>query len=254
MIKESGFAPVQNLQAATLLPAAHVKSFGSTLVVAPHPDDETLGCGGTIALLRQFRIEVSVLVISDGTMSHPNSKSFPASRLRILRENETLEGVGLLGVTAENVKFLRLKDSKVPVRNAPDFDDAVKLSQNYLKQVNPNTVLIPWRRDPHPDHRATTEILRAAIEAFPRPPRIIEYLVWTWERAVPEDLPCSEEASAYKINIEAVLHQKQRAINCYRSQVSNLIDDDPEGFWLSPQVLEHFKQPSELFLEEINDR
>ncbi|MHC5832664.1 MAG: PIG-L deacetylase family protein, partial [Nostoc sp.] len=41
------------------------------LIVAPHPDDETLGCGGAIALLRSLNCHVQVLVISDGTLSHP---------------------------------------------------------------------------------------------------------------------------------------------------------------------------------------
>ena len=57
--------------------AEFVKTFGKTLIVAPHPDDESLGCGGAIALLRKFNLEVSILVLSDGTLSHPNSLKFP---------------------------------------------------------------------------------------------------------------------------------------------------------------------------------
>ena len=56
--------------------AETVIDWGKTLVVAPHPDDESLGCGGAIVLLRKFGNEVTVLTVSDGALSHPNSKKF----------------------------------------------------------------------------------------------------------------------------------------------------------------------------------
>ena len=74
--------------ALPLVPAETVRAWGKTLVVAPHPDDESLGCGGAIALLSGFGCPVHVLFISDGTGSHPNSRKFPPPALRALRESE----------------------------------------------------------------------------------------------------------------------------------------------------------------------
>ncbi|MFZ1431665.1 MAG: PIG-L family deacetylase [Geminicoccaceae bacterium] len=70
------------------------------VVVAPHPDDESLGCGGLIAACCAHGIEVRLLVLSDGTGSHPNSRRYPADRLRDLREAELEQATSILGLPA----------------------------------------------------------------------------------------------------------------------------------------------------------
>jgi LmbE family N-acetylglucosaminyl deacetylase len=87
------------------------------LIVAPHPDDETLGCGGAIALLRSIGCDVRVLVVSDGTLSHPNSQKYPPLALRELRESETISALAVLGVDATTINFLRLPDGGVGAQN-----------------------------------------------------------------------------------------------------------------------------------------
>ena len=95
------------------LPFRSFTSHDPVLVVAPRPDDETLGCGGAIALLRSRRCQVSVLVISDGTMSHPRSRKYPPSVLQQLRQKETLDALKILGVDPTTVTFLRLPDGTI---------------------------------------------------------------------------------------------------------------------------------------------
>ena len=84
------------------------------VVVAPHPDDESLGCGGLIAAATTDGIPVRIVVVSDGAGSHPNSVSYPPARLRHLRESETLTAAAELGVAADAVAFLGLPDRYVP--------------------------------------------------------------------------------------------------------------------------------------------
>ena len=60
---------------------ATIAGSGPILVLAPHPDDESLGCGGLIAQACAAGIEVHVAILTDGSMSHPNSAAFPAQRL-----------------------------------------------------------------------------------------------------------------------------------------------------------------------------
>ena len=241
---------IRDLPHSVLSPPETVKAWGQTLVVAPHPDDESLGCGGAIALLCRFDLPPTVLFISDGTGSHPQSKRYPALELRALREAESREALARLGTSS--AIYMRLKDGAVPRQGADGFAEAVAGCALQLSSLRPETVLLPWRRDPHPDHRATSEIVRAAVSGLDVRPRLLEYPIWAWERADSDDVPRPGEACAFRLDIAAVAHAKQQAIAAHRSQVTHLIDDDPEGFWLSPEVLAHFAKPWEIYLEAIS--
>lgn len=226
---------------------------GNALVIAPHPDDESLGCGGTIALLRERGFAVHVLFVSDGTMSHPNSPTYPADRLRQLRESEAIDALRVLNVPPENATFMRLKDRQVPNSDSPAFADDAAFFHKLLVALNPATVLVPWRRDPHPDHRASWRLLQAAMAELPTRPRVFEYLIWLWELGNEADMPGRDEVMVWSVPIASVMDQRNRAIAAHRSQVTRLIDDDPTAFYLSPELLTHFDAPRELFLEERTD-
>jgi LmbE family N-acetylglucosaminyl deacetylase len=220
------------------------------LVVAPHPDDETLGCGGAIALLRQLGLIVRVLVISDGTQSHPRSVKYPAHKLRTLRESETRSAMNLLGVDSQ-VTFLQLPDGAIPTDEKPEFDRALEQCGDYLKTVMPAIVFVPWRDDPHPDHRATWHLINGTLSQCRLFPRVIEYPVWDWDAAQRRTYEGSPMI-AWRLDISKVVERKQEAIAAYRSQTTNLIDDDPLGFRLTPQMLANFAQPWELYIEPRN--
>ncbi len=228
------------------------KELGSTLIVAPHPDDETLGCGGAIALLQSFGNPVQVLVMSDGTASHPNSFKYPEQKLRSLRQQETLSALRSLGVELSAVAFLGLKDGAVPTPEQTGFEQAVACCRTYLSRFKPATIILPWRRDPHADHRASWRIIQKAMNDLPISPRILEYPIWSWEQAETDDIPAPQAVKAWRLNISTVLSQKQNAIAYYRSQTTDLIDDDPDGFRLTPEVLAHFSRHWEVYLEVGN--
>ena len=245
---QNPFADLSKIETAR---AETVLDWGKTLIVAPHPDDESLGCGGAIALLRKYEREVVVLTMSDGTLSHPNSKKYPPEKLRELRESEMCAALEILGVSADKVKFLRFKDRSVPNENATDFAAAVETVKEFLIEIQPNTIIVPWRRDPHPDHRATRQIFGAANAFFDGKFRLIEYPIWLWEMADAADLPQANEVKIRRLAIDEVVERKQKAIYAHRSQTTDLIDDDPHGFRLSPEVLAHFAAPFEIYLESI---
>ena len=242
--------PVFDFQTLPLRPVDYAATLGPTVVIAPHPDDESLGCGGLLALLRQANVPVWCVLVSDGTMSHPNSTKFPAAARQALRETELRLALTELGVDSQQLQTLNLPDACVPYPDSLAGAAAVQQLHDFLRQTGPTTILCPWRRDPHPDHRATSALVRAVLAMLPEPPRLLEYVVWAWERAAPDDLPQPGEATGWRLDISTVLPQKQRAVAAYRSQLTpGIIDDDPAGFLLSAEMLAHFAQPFEAYIE-----
>ncbi len=231
-------------------PARFAATLGATVVVIPHPDDEALGCGGLLALLRRAGHAVQAVLVSDGTMSHPASREFGPAARRAVRETELRLALSVLGVEDESLLTLGLPDSRVPSAG-PVFDQAAEQLHTLLATQKSATILVPWRRDPHPDHRATSRLVEAALVGLPAPPRRLEYVVWAWQRAAPDDLPRPEDGVAgFRLNIKPELARKQRAIAAHRSQVApGVFLDDPAGFLLSPEMLAHFEVPYEVYLE-----
>lgn len=222
------------------------------VIVAPHPDDETLGCGGAIALLCQQGCDVSVLVVSDGTLSHPHSRKYPAPALRLLREQETLKALAILGVDQDAITFLQLKDGSLPFPTSLNFQTAKALCQNYLKKARPDVIFLPWREDPHSDHRATWKLIQAALRDLEMTIiKCIEYPIWDWDIRQQKQTSFRRKISGWRLDITTVLEQKHQAIAAYRSQLGQVIDDDPNGFCLAPEMLVNFRRPWEVYFEEI---
>lgn len=234
-----------------LLSPSTVGFLGPTLVVAPHPDDETLACGGLLALLAREGIPAEVVVVTDGSRSHPNSPSFPAARLKALREEESREALSVIGSPA-HARFLNFVDCGLPTAGSPGFDEAVELIRQTVSELNPDTILVPWRGDPHCDHQATCQLFQAATRNWPRPLRWIEYPVWAWTEPLAPEAPFSNTHRAWRLDISPVLAAKKAAIGCHRSQLGTVITDDPAGFTLKPEVLTFFQRPWELLLEPIH--
>lgn len=229
-------------------------ALGTVLVVAPHADDESLGCGGLIALLCDVGQTVWIVLVSDGARSHPGSLRYDAAARRDLREAELRDAASCLGVPAARVLTMRLSDGALPGPGHADFESAADSLRAIAETTGCETLLAPWRRDPHCDHRATSALARRALEcmiapASGTPPRLLEYLVWVTERAAPGDLPAAGEAKVWRVDIRAVQDRKRAAISAHRSQAGLVITDDPHGFTLSPGMRERAAAPDEYYFE-----
>ena len=217
---------------------------GGLLVVAPHPDDESLGCGGAIALACRSGRRVAVVVVSDGAGSHPNSRAYPPQRLAALRRDETREALARLGLAPEAVSFLDLPDRAVPSSSTA----AVTAISAAAERVAAGAIFVTSPLDPHCDHRAAHALARQAAADTGR----ALYVYPIWSRTLPGDAMLDIEAPAgFRLAVADVLASKRQAIAAHRSQVSGLIPDDPTGFRLLPEMIARFLQPFEPFVRVV---
>jgi LmbE family N-acetylglucosaminyl deacetylase len=216
----------------------------TTMILAPHPDDESLACGGLIAESCARARPPIVVIMTDGTGSHPSSISYPPTRLRDLREREAASAVGRLGLLPERLCFLRLRDSHMP-KTGRLYGSAIKQLTRLFHSCHCGTILAPWRYDPHCDHQATQEMARviaAKVNA-----KLLSYPVWGWLLPAGADIT-DENIAVWRLDIRSHLTAKLHAIKSYQSQYSDLIKDDPNGFTLPADLLSVFEQPFETFL------
>lgn len=218
---------------------------GTCVILAPHPDDESLGCGGLIAACVAAGRPPLVVVLTDGAGSHPNSRAYPPGRLRVVREAEVRDAVACLGLSADRVVFLHQPDTAAP-HDGPGFDTVVtRLVALIRREANCTAILAPWRHDPHCDHEAASKA--AAAAATLTGIRNLAFPVWGW--TLPGTAPIPESpAAGWRLDIRASLPAKRAAIQAHRSQYGGLITDDPGGFRLPAALLSVFDNPYETYL------
>jgi LmbE family N-acetylglucosaminyl deacetylase len=217
------------------------------VVIAPHPDDESLGCGALIAGTAELGLPVRIVVLSDGTGSHPQSALYPPVRLKIVREGEALRAALALGLSADAVSFMGLPDRHVPA-SGPAAERAAEQIASVARAVDAGTLLVTWKHDPHCDHGAAHAIAcmaRARLQHV----RLRSFPIWGW--TLPPDHDVGEApARGVRLEIGDRLHAKRAAILAHRSQTTGLIEDDLRGFRLKPDMIERFCSTPEIYLDE----
>lgn len=221
------------------------------LVVAPHPDDEALGCGGLIATFAREGRAIHVLFVTDGGASHPGSRAWPRPRLAGQRRREAEDALARLGAASAGRTFLGLPDAGMPAAPSAAFAEAQATVASLLAAFRPDLVLLPWRRDPHRDHRDSWTLVQAALRAAGQGPRSLEYAVWLDELGAPADRPAAGEAVAVAFDIADVVEAKRRAVAAHVSQTSDLIDDDPQCFRLTPETIRRLTGPVEAYWRPV---
>ncbi len=215
---------------------------GTCLILAPHPDDESLGCGGLIATCVAAGRLPLVVVLTDGAGSHPGSRAFPPDRLRAVRADEARTALAQLGLGRERLVFLGQPDTAAPVAG-PAFE-AVVAALAGLVEADCTAILAPWRHDPHCDHEAAS--MMASSVAAQVLIRHVAYPVWGW--TLPAETPVPGAPSpGFRLDVEPFLASKRRAIAAHQSQYGDLITDDPNGFRLPDGLLSVFDMPFETF-------
>ena len=220
------------------------------LVVAPHPDDESLGCGGLILSLAGLGRAFHVVFVTDGGASHLKSREWPRERLRAEREKEAAEALKLLGIAEAPRSFLRLRDADMPKPGSEDHASALAAASGIVAAFKPDLVLLPWRRDPHCDHRDSWRLFVDALEAETLSPDVLEYAIWLDEIGNPDDHPRPGEMERVAFDISRVVPAKRAAVAAHLSQTTDLIADDPDAFRLTPETIDRLAGPVEAYWKE----
>jgi len=219
------------------LPSLDLTGCPGMVVVAPHPDDETLGLGATISQLVSSGVNVQVVSVSDGGAARPNASLSEQIRMEVTRRHELRRATGVLGISAP--MSLGLPDGQL----ADHEDKLTDLLEEILEGVAPRTwCAATWRGDGHPDHEA---VGRAAAAACARTGvALLEYPVWMWHWASPGD-PGVPWDRAYSVPATGrALSRKRRAAQCFRSQfASGTADSTPV---LPPFVLQRLLAVGEV--------
>ena len=146
---------------ATAIPFEHHDLRGERLLVlAPHPDDEVIGCGGVVARHLDLGCPVRVLVATDGSEADPDSPDRAAYRLQ--REKESREGLNRLG-TGWEIVFAGAPDRGL----AANGDSVRSLIAGQLRAFRPDLVLLPSPIEIHPDHGALAQMFCELVQADP---------------------------------------------------------------------------------------
>jgi len=211
---------------------------GRLVLVAPHPDDEVLGCGGLLASLGDWAGELLLVSVTDGEASHPGSSRWTRERLREVRPQESREALARLGLDLSRLHWRRLGMADGQVAAAP-LDTALR---GLLRPGD--RLLSTWRRDGHPDHEQVGLACAAAATACGA--RHCEVPIWAWHWAAPGD-PRLPWARARRLDLDARARgRKRRAIAAHASQ----LQADPTrgaGPILGPHLLETLSQPFEVY-------
>ncbi len=158
---------------ASEMPAAELAA--PALAFAPHPDDETLGCGGTIVRKRTVGADVRIVFVTDGGASH-GEELISREELSEMRKREATEAARRLGVDASRLIMLGLPDGALSTH----FDDGVARVRRLLEEHAPAQLFVPYHVGEHADHKACAAIVQQAARESGWSGTIYEYPVWLW--------------------------------------------------------------------------
>jgi LmbE family N-acetylglucosaminyl deacetylase len=219
-----------------------IAQVGPVVILAPHPDDETLGCGGLIARRISEGRRVVVVVITDGRAllrrfgiaANPSEAEVSA-----MRKDETRRSVEILGGNASEIRFLDFENERLVAQKA----DALARITALLKELAPGEVYFPSPFEGHAEHVVTNEIARAACAATGACPATFEFIINLKRGTSIESLP----RRLQPVDVSAHRDRERRALAQFRSHLDILYSGQKEPLAAN---YDHYLTSEEPFLVE----
>jgi LmbE family N-acetylglucosaminyl deacetylase len=229
----------------------------SCMVVAPHPDDETLGCGVTIMRKLAAGAPVMVVIATDGRRSS-SSKVVSPDQLVEIRRAEVLEAARRLGLERRDVVFLNFEDQRLEGQLAALSERLAALVDNF----RPEELLVSSVLDRHADHHAVGQAVRGLLADGRLGCRVAEYPMGFWRTMPWRTRPRGPHrvAAAFArgaatiarlrpelVRTEGYLERKRHVLDAYASQLTNLTGE-AEWWTLDGPFLAQFLGRHEVFV------
>lgn len=148
-------------------------------ILAPHPDDETIGAGALIAQAAAARRLARVIYLTDGSGSHPLVGAGDRARLIRCRAREAALSIRrLAGRDAPSPLFLGWQDGHPPAPSSPAFAATVRRLAATLERERVDAVAVTPADEAHGDHVAAHALVRAAAARARRRVAVFAYRVW----------------------------------------------------------------------------
>ena len=217
------------------------------IVVAAHPDDETLGAAGLIRRVHRRGGHVTVIVATDGEASHPASPTHTREQIAELRRAEVERAVDSLA-EGTRLHFLGIPDGALREHSDRLVEAIAGVLDRQKGRDGENGLLVvaPWSGDGHRDHRIAAEAVARVCDA--RGIRHMGYPIWLWHWGAPDDVPW-ESAQTLTLTADEVA-AKQNAIDLHASQIAPLSPAPGDEAVVHAEMRAHFDRAVELFLIE----
>lgn len=167
------------------------------LVLSPHPDDDVIGCGGTLHHCHLKGADITSVYLTDG---RTGSRTYTAAELVPMRRNEAQRAAAIIGI--DRLIFLDIPDLQL----AP-IPHTMQQLTTVFQDVQPTAVFLPFFMDPHHHHMATNRIFLAILD---RLPEVMCYAFGLWRPLATFN---------YAVDITPYVEVKTAAIQAHQSQV-----------------------------------
>lgn len=207
---------------------------GPILIISPHQDDVSLGCGALVSEFAGAGGTVNVLYLTDGGASHRGHPSVSSSEISMIRKREACEAKRVLGIGEGSLHFLDLPDGELDSLGGKERRMARERILQHINRVKPATLLIPCRNDGSTEHQSAFKLVSSVLRSMERPPEVLEFPVWAWWSPRLRFSLIRSHRESFRFDSKRGVAVKNRAIRVYRSQI------DPLPPWQEPVLPKGF--------------